>query len=146
MTSLDLIFKYLLILELRFDTMLYSNLRTKIPTRAISNVHAGRIWPQVSRPWPMPLTLQVFLHWCGLIFCNFFGQFQRLCLTQHLLRFIVVVVIWSSEQEDVRKKKARNQKLKRFALIGLATAGGGALIGLTGGLAAPLVAAGAGGK
>lgn len=50
----------------------------------------------------------------------------------------------SREQEAVKNKKARNQKIKRFALIGLATAGGGALIGLTGGLAAPLVAAGAG--
>ena len=41
-------------------------------------------------------------------------------------------------------KKARRRKWKRYALIGLATAGGGALVGLTGGLAAPLVAAGAG--
>jgi len=49
-----------------------------------------------------------------------------------------------SEQEVIRLKKARNRKWKRYALIGLATAGGGALIGLTGGLAAPLVAAGAG--
>nr|CAB3267017.1 transmembrane and coiled-coil domain-containing protein 4-like [Phallusia mammillata] len=48
------------------------------------------------------------------------------------------------EQEAVKNRKARNQKIKRFALIGLATAGGGALIGLTGGLAAPFVAAGAG--
>ena len=44
----------------------------------------------------------------------------------------------------IRSKKARSRKWKRYALIGLATAGGGALIGLTGGLAAPLVAAGAG--
>uniref|UniRef100_H2YRX8 Transmembrane and coiled-coil domain-containing protein 4 n=2 Tax=Ciona savignyi TaxID=51511 RepID=H2YRX8_CIOSA len=50
----------------------------------------------------------------------------------------------NSENDSVRTKRARNQKIKRFALIGLATAGGGALIGLTGGLAAPLVAAGAG--
>ncbi|CAK8683717.1 transmembrane and coiled-coil domain-containing protein 4-like [Clavelina lepadiformis] len=49
-----------------------------------------------------------------------------------------------SEQEATRKKNARNRKWKRYALIGLATAGGGALVGLTGGLAAPLVAAGAG--
>lgn len=51
----------------------------------------------------------------------------------------------SSEEEKKEKaKKARNRKIKRYALIGLATIGGGAIIGLTGGLAAPLVAAGAG--
>ena len=48
------------------------------------------------------------------------------------------------EQEATRLKKAKRRKWKRYALIGLATAGGGALVGLTGGLAAPLVAAGAG--
>ncbi|NWV01013.1 TMCO4 protein, partial [Upupa epops] len=42
-----------------------------------------------------------------------------------------------------RKKKERRTKLKRYLLIGLATVGGGTVIGLTGGLAAPLVAAGA---
>ncbi|NXH73023.1 TMCO4 protein, partial [Hydrobates tethys] len=45
--------------------------------------------------------------------------------------------------EVSRKKKERRQKLKRYLLIGLATVGGGTVIGLTGGLAAPLVAAGA---
>ncbi|KAK3105277.1 hypothetical protein FSP39_021535 [Pinctada imbricata] len=49
----------------------------------------------------------------------------------------------SEEELKEKKKKSRNAKLKRFALIGLATVGGGALVGLTGGLAAPLVAAGA---
>ncbi|XP_021272923.1 transmembrane and coiled-coil domain-containing protein 4 isoform X2 [Numida meleagris] len=49
-----------------------------------------------------------------------------------------------SETADVsRKKKERRRKLKRYLLIGLATVGGGTVIGLTGGLAAPLVAAGA---
>lgn len=33
-------------------------------------------------------------------------------------------------------------KTKRYALIGLATVGGGALIGVTGGLAAPLIIGG----
>ena len=41
------------------------------------------------------------------------------------------------------KKKANNRRLiagaKRYALIGLATIGGGALIGVTGGLVAPLI-------
>lgn len=49
----------------------------------------------------------------------------------------------SEEEEKEKKKISRNKKIKRFALIGLATVGGGTLIGLTGGLAAPLVAAGA---
>lgn len=35
-------------------------------------------------------------------------------------------------------------KAKRYALIGLATLGGGALIGITGGLAAPFIGAGLG--
>ncbi|RLV93174.1 hypothetical protein DV515_00013520 [Chloebia gouldiae] len=50
----------------------------------------------------------------------------------------------ASETAEVsRKKKERRKKLKRYLLIGLATVGGGTVIGLTGGLAAPLVAAGA---
>lgn len=47
------------------------------------------------------------------------------------------------ERKEIAKRK-RNKKLKRFLMIGLATVGGGAVIGLTGGLAAPFVAAGAG--
>ncbi|XP_060707982.1 transmembrane and coiled-coil domain-containing protein 4 isoform X1 [Hemiscyllium ocellatum] len=49
----------------------------------------------------------------------------------------------SKELELSRKKKDRKRKLKRYFLIGLATVGGGTVIGLTGGLAAPFVAAGA---
>ncbi|XP_022344967.2 transmembrane and coiled-coil domain-containing protein 4-like isoform X2 [Crassostrea virginica] len=49
----------------------------------------------------------------------------------------------SEEEEKEKNKSSRNKKIKRLALIGLATVGGGTLIGLTGGLAAPLVAAGA---
>ncbi|NXR27235.1 TMCO4 protein, partial [Cinclus mexicanus] len=49
----------------------------------------------------------------------------------------------SETAEVSRKKKERRKKLKRYLLIGLATVGGGTVIGLTGGLAAPLVAAGA---
>ncbi|XP_074017581.1 transmembrane and coiled-coil domain-containing protein 4 [Numenius arquata] len=49
----------------------------------------------------------------------------------------------SETAEVLRKKKERRKKLKRYLLIGLATVGGGTVIGLTGGLAAPLVAAGA---
>ncbi|KAF2976564.1 hypothetical protein EK904_005528 [Melospiza melodia maxima] len=50
----------------------------------------------------------------------------------------------SETAEVSRKKKEKRKKLKRYLLIGLATVGGGTVIGLTGGLAAPLVAAGAG--
>ncbi|XP_050412160.1 transmembrane and coiled-coil domain-containing protein 4 isoform X1 [Patella vulgata] len=50
----------------------------------------------------------------------------------------------SEDEAKEKAKKARNSKFKRYALIGLATIGGGTIIGLTGGLAAPLVAAGAG--
>ncbi|XP_069039842.1 transmembrane and coiled-coil domain-containing protein 4 [Lepisosteus oculatus] len=50
----------------------------------------------------------------------------------------------TEEEESRRRRKERGRKLKRYLLIGLATVGGGTVIGLTGGLAAPLVAAGAG--
>lgn len=50
--------------------------------------------------------------------------------------------------EDEKKEQGRRQrtkKIKRYALIGLATLGGGAVLGLTGGLAAaPLIGAGVG--
>ncbi|XP_038603232.1 transmembrane and coiled-coil domain-containing protein 4 [Tachyglossus aculeatus] len=49
----------------------------------------------------------------------------------------------SEMAEAARKKKEKRKRLKRYLLIGLATVGGGTVIGLTGGLAAPLVAAGA---
>ncbi|ETE61312.1 Transmembrane and coiled-coil domain-containing protein 4, partial [Ophiophagus hannah] len=49
----------------------------------------------------------------------------------------------SETDEGKRKKKERRKRLKRYLLIGLATIGGGTVIGLTGGFAAPLVATGA---
>uniref|UniRef100_A0ABM0GJC9 Transmembrane and coiled-coil domain-containing protein 4-like n=1 Tax=Saccoglossus kowalevskii TaxID=10224 RepID=A0ABM0GJC9_SACKO len=70
---------------------------------------------------------------------------------RHLERFEEVLVKMLKEQEEEteeqKKERATNQKKKkrkRYALIGLATVGGGALIGLTAGLAAPLIAAGVG--
>lgn len=45
------------------------------------------------------------------------------------------------EQADAARR-SRNSKAKRFAMVGLASIGGGILIGLTGGLAAPLIGAG----
>ncbi|KAF7661333.1 hypothetical protein LDENG_00263810 [Lucifuga dentata] len=50
----------------------------------------------------------------------------------------------SEEESTRRRRKERGRKLRRYLLIGLATVGGGTVIGVTGGLAAPLVAAGAG--
>nr|XP_023491371.1 transmembrane and coiled-coil domain-containing protein 4 isoform X4 [Equus caballus] len=49
----------------------------------------------------------------------------------------------SETAEASRKKRENRRKWKRYLLIGLATVGGGTVIGVTGGLAAPLVAAGA---
>ncbi|KAF6728033.1 Transmembrane and coiled-coil domain-containing protein 4 [Oryzias melastigma] len=48
------------------------------------------------------------------------------------------------EESTRRLRRERGRKLRRYLLIGLATVGGGTVIGVTGGLAAPLVAAGAG--
>ncbi|XP_076054281.1 transmembrane and coiled-coil domain-containing protein 4-like isoform X2 [Oratosquilla oratoria] len=52
----------------------------------------------------------------------------------------------SASEEDAREqeKKQRHKKFKRYTLIGLATLGGGAVLGLTGGLAAPFIGAGLG--
>jgi len=44
-TTYDLLSKFLLIMELRFDAILYSNLSNGILMRTISNVHAGRRFP-----------------------------------------------------------------------------------------------------
>lgn len=78
--------------------------------------------------WQLPLQLEVLEE-----------------IEQHLLEMLSER---TDEEKKVnqqeRQKSEKRQKFKRYALIGLATAGGGALIGLTGGLAAPLVAAGAG--
>jgi hypothetical protein len=56
------------------------------------------------------------------------------------------IFIFSCRREEKleKKKKLRNMKFKKYALIGMATVGGGALVGLTGGLAAPLIGAGVG--
>ncbi|KAK6736201.1 hypothetical protein RB195_019088 [Necator americanus] len=54
------------------------------------------------------------------------------------------VFVESNHSKLAREKKQRNKKIKRFLLVGAAGGVGGVLIGLTGGLAAPLVAAGAG--
>ncbi|CAJ0581526.1 unnamed protein product, partial [Mesorhabditis spiculigera] len=50
----------------------------------------------------------------------------------------------SEQAKKAREKTARKKKFKRYLMIGAAGGVGGVLIGLTGGLAAPLVAVGAG--
>ncbi|CAI4221607.1 unnamed protein product [Auanema sp. JU1783] len=50
----------------------------------------------------------------------------------------------SEYSRKARESKQRNKKIKRYLLIGAAGGVGGVLIGLTGGLAAPLVASGVG--
>lgn len=50
----------------------------------------------------------------------------------------------SEEQQQEMARRQRKKRYKRYALIGLATLGGGAVLGLTGGLAAPLIGAGVG--
>ncbi|XP_022100634.1 transmembrane and coiled-coil domain-containing protein 4-like isoform X2 [Acanthaster planci] len=54
--------------------------------------------------------------------------------------FIQEEVEVSEEEKIEKEKRAKMKKVKRFAMIGAAAVGGGALIGLTGGLAAPLIA------
>ncbi|GIX72177.1 transmembrane and coiled-coil domain-containing protein 4 [Caerostris extrusa] len=50
----------------------------------------------------------------------------------------------SEDEQKANAKRKRNKKIKRYLLVGMATIGGGAVLGLTGGLAAPFMAAGAG--
>uniref|UniRef100_A0A0N5B3F4 Transmembrane and coiled-coil domain-containing protein 4 n=1 Tax=Strongyloides papillosus TaxID=174720 RepID=A0A0N5B3F4_STREA len=51
--------------------------------------------------------------------------------------------IETDEQKKRRKKGERNRNIKRWALIGASGVIGGTLVGITGGLAAPLIASGA---
>ncbi|GFX59581.1 transmembrane and coiled-coil domain-containing protein 4 [Trichonephila clavipes] len=50
----------------------------------------------------------------------------------------------SEDEQKANARRKRNKKIKRYLLVGMATIGGGAVLGLTGGLAAPFMAAGAG--
>jgi len=78
-SSFDLLSKYMLITELRFDTICTLYWVTKIMVRAVSNVHASRIWP-AGRRFPTPglethyicIVKPEFsiLHWFHLMFGN----------------------------------------------------------------------------
>lgn len=61
----------------------------------------------------------------------------------YLIKFIILIFFLREEDADAKKRRKRTLA-KRYALIGLATIGGGALIGVTGGLAAPFIGAGIG--
>ncbi|KAK0408685.1 hypothetical protein QR680_004098 [Steinernema hermaphroditum] len=86
---------------------------------------------------------RVMLRHASALLGTSWKEFEKLedGLTHHLLGLQYVE---SEEAQKTREKAERMKKLKRYALIGAATGIGGVLIGLTGGLAAPLVAAGAG--
>lgn len=69
----------------------------------------------------------------------------QLCSLKNFLVFLNDLKYFPPRQsKQVREKTQRKKKIKRFLLVGAAGGVGGVLIGLTGGLAAPLVAAGAG--
>lgn len=59
----------------------------------------------------------------------------------HMVFPIQYYRVFRNEKQQAASRKL-SAKTKRFALIGLATIGGGALIGVTGGLAAPLIGVG----
>lgn len=53
------------------------------------------------------------------------------------------MVTYKKRQEQAETaRRTRNSKAKRIAMIGFASVGGGLLIGLTGGFAAPLIGSG----
>lgn len=54
----------------------------------------------------------------------------------------MILIFYKRQEQAEAARRARNSKAKRFAMIGLASVGGGVLIGLTGGLAAPLIGSG----
>lgn len=47
-------------------------------------------------------------------------------------------------EEELERKRTLRRKVKKYAFIGAASVGGGVLLGLTGGLAAPLIGASVG--
>lgn len=64
---------------------------------------------------------------------------------RNVVNYLTEVTSNTSEEDiEASKRKARNRKIKRRVIIGVAAVGGGVLLGLTGGLAVPLLAAGAG--
>ncbi|KHJ99549.1 hypothetical protein OESDEN_00452 [Oesophagostomum dentatum] len=86
---------------------------------------------------------RVLLRHLGTLLCVVWEEFEDVedTLATTLLEDVFVE---SKQSQLARERKKRNKKIKRFLLVGAAGGVGGVLIGLTGGLAAPLVAAGAG--
>lgn len=64
---------------------------------------------------------------------------------ESVLEYLTMEHVPPSEEEELEKsKRNRYKKIRRYTAIGLATLGGGAVLGLTGGLAAPFIGAGIG--
>ncbi|KPM02347.1 DUF726 domain-containing protein, partial [Sarcoptes scabiei] len=78
---------------------------------------------------------------------NFIGSsYEYLELSENSLAEMLWVKMnnpYTNENDEENRKRQKNKKIKRFALIALASIGGGTILGLTGGLSAPLIAAGA---
>ncbi|CAJ0606405.1 unnamed protein product [Cylicocyclus nassatus] len=91
---------------------------------------------------------RVFLRHLSTLLCVVWNEFEN--VEDSLASTLVEeTFVESNDDEDeasklAREKTQRNKKIKRYLLVGAAGGVGGVLIGLTGGLAAPLVAAGAG--
>ncbi|KAF2367863.1 Protein of unknown function DUF726 [Trinorchestia longiramus] len=66
-------------------------------------------------------------------------------LEESVLEYLTEDALPSSPEEEERQQKVKKMaKVRRYTMIGLATLGGGAVLGLTGGLAAPFIGAGLG--
>ncbi|XP_068249895.1 transmembrane and coiled-coil domain-containing protein 4-like [Palaemon carinicauda] len=64
---------------------------------------------------------------------------------ESVLEYLTMEHVPPSEEEELEQsKRNRFKKIRRYTAIGLATLGGGAVLGLTGGLAAPFIGAGLG--
>ncbi|VDK71398.1 unnamed protein product, partial [Cylicostephanus goldi] len=101
---------------------------------------------------------RVFLRHLSTLLCVDWNEFENVedSLASTLVEetfvesnYLLYQNLCFSDDEDeasrlAREKTQRNKKIKRYLLVGAAGGVGGVLIGLTGGLAAPLVAAGAG--
>ena len=68
MTSLDLLSKYLLIMELRFGVILCSNLVTQSPMRAIPNVHRTAFRPKAAGSPPVVYSILILIFLSNAIF------------------------------------------------------------------------------
>ncbi|CUS07747.1 unnamed protein product [Tuber aestivum] len=121
-------------------------------------------WPEIYKPVPAPLTSPLSLHSAGLVVQAVLlhllslGKYDARSLASSLRVPADVVIALESEiaktliavskqmnADAESKKRANEAKFSRRWKVGLASVAGAAVIGVTGGLAAPFVAAGIGG-